>query len=60
MTLQGDATQIDPLPLFPYPVTAGYTGTDDAANFVAGPAQPVPAEALRWLGSGLYSARYEA
>jgi feruloyl esterase len=49
-------------PVFPYPVTARYTGNgsiDDAANFVAGPAQAVPTEALRWLGSGFYSARYE-
>lgn len=50
-------------PVFPYPATARYTGTgsiDDAANFVAGPAQSVPAEALQWLGSGFYRPRYEA
>jgi hypothetical protein len=50
-------------PVFPYPSTAKYTGSgssDDAANFVAGPAQSVPAEALQWLGSGFYSARYQA
>jgi hypothetical protein len=50
-------------PAFPYPSTSRYTGTDsidDAANFVAGPAQMAPAEALQWLGSGFYSARYQA
>jgi len=50
-------------PVFPYPVSARYTGTGsiyNAANFVAGEAQAVPAEALRWLGMGFYSARYEA
>jgi feruloyl esterase len=50
-------------PVYPYPFTAKYSGAgsiDDAANFVAGPAQAVPGEALQWRGSGFYSARYEA
>jgi hypothetical protein len=50
-------------PVFPYPSTAKYTGSgsiDEAANFVTGPAQVTPAEALQWLGSGFYSARYQA
>jgi hypothetical protein len=32
---------------------------DDAASFVQGPANPAPAAALEWFGSGFYSAGYE-
>ena len=49
-------------PIYPYPYTAKYTGkgsSDDAANFVQGPANPVPAAILNWFGSGFYSAGYE-
>lgn len=50
-------------PIFPYPYTAKYTGTgsiDDAKNFVQGPAQPVPADRLKWLGDAFYSSNHEA
>ena len=49
-------------PVYPYPYTAKYKGTgsiDDAKNFVKGPAQPVDAEQLKWLGATFYSPHYE-
>jgi feruloyl esterase len=49
-------------PVFPYPFTAKYTGTgsiDDAANFVKGPATPVAATELQWLGSAFFTPHYE-
>jgi len=49
-------------PVYPYPLTAEYKGSgsvDDAASFKPGPANPAPAAALKWLGSGFYSAHYE-
>ncbi|MGA8042151.1 MAG: tannase/feruloyl esterase family alpha/beta hydrolase [Terracidiphilus sp.] len=49
-------------PVYPYPLTAKYAGTgslNDARNFVAGPADPVPAEKLRWLGSSFYTPHYQ-
>jgi feruloyl esterase len=49
-------------PVFPYPLTAQYTGSgsiDDARNFVAGTPHPVPAGLLIWLGSAFYSPHYE-
>ncbi len=49
-------------PVFPYPQTAKYNGSgsiDDAGNFSLGPAEPVPAERLQWLGSSFYTPHYE-
>lgn len=49
-------------PVFPYPLTAKYTGSgspDDAKNFVPGSAEPVPASALNWMGSSFYSAHFQ-
>ncbi len=49
-------------PIFPYPFTAKYTGTgniDDAKNFIVGPAEPVAAATLQWLGSPFYKPHYE-
>ena len=49
-------------PVFPYPLTAKYSGSgsiDDARNFVAGSPEPVPAALLNWLGSDFYAPRYE-
>jgi feruloyl esterase len=47
-------------PVYPYPYTEKYTGTgstSDAANFVKGPARPVPiAQWSNWFGSGFYKA----
>ena len=49
-------------PVYPYPLTAKYSGTgniDDAKNFNAGPSAPVPPTQLNWLGSSFYTAHYE-
>jgi len=50
-------------PVFPYPLTAKYIGTgstDDAKNFVAGPASPAPERMVgKWLGSSFYAPHYE-
>ena len=49
-------------PVYPYPLTAKYNGTgsiDEAANYTAGPAKPVPAAELQWLGASFYTAHYE-
>jgi hypothetical protein len=49
-------------PVYPYPLTAKYSGTgsiDDARNFTAGPASPVPVAQLQWLGSSFYAPHYE-
>jgi feruloyl esterase len=49
-------------PVFPYPLTAKYTGTgsiDDAKTFLPGSAEPVPASALNWMGLSFYSARFQ-
>ena len=49
-------------PVYPYPLTAQYTGkgsVNDARNFIAGPPNPVPAARLQWLGSSFYSPHYE-
>jgi feruloyl esterase len=45
-------------PAFPYPLTTKYTGSgsiDDARNFSPGPAAPVAADALHWLGASFYA-----
>ncbi|WP_442859619.1 tannase/feruloyl esterase family alpha/beta hydrolase [Burkholderia sp. 8Y] len=49
-------------PVFPYPMTAQYTGTgstDDAANFVALPRVNAHVDS-HWVGEWLYSPGYEA
>lgn len=49
-------------PVFPYPLTAKYTGTgsvDDARNFVAESPEPAPVALLNWLESGFYAPHYE-
>lgn len=49
-------------PVYPYPLTAKYNGTgsiDDAANYSAGAANPVPAVELKWLGASFYTPHYE-
>ena len=49
-------------PVYPYPLTAQYKGSgsiDDAKNFGPGPAQPVAASMLQWMGAGFYAPRYE-
>jgi feruloyl esterase len=46
-------------PVYPYPYTQKYTGTGDvkmAANFVQGPAKPVPASVFNWYGADFYKA----
>jgi feruloyl esterase len=48
--------------VYPYPYSARYTGTgsaDEARNYVKGPAQPVDAERLKWLGSSFFTPHYE-
>jgi hypothetical protein len=61
---QAGAPKVDRTrPVFPYPLTSKYKGTgsiDDAGSFVAGPAKPVPAAALQWLGSSFFTPHYEA
>ena len=49
-------------PVYPYPLTTMYRGSgsiDEAGNFSAGNAKPVPAADLRWLGADFYTAHYE-
>jgi feruloyl esterase len=46
--------------IYPYPYTQKYTGTGDvkdAANFVRGPAKPVPASVFNWFGADFYKAK---
>jgi len=63
MPMPGAAAKPDRTrPVFPYPLTAKYSGTgsiDDARNFVAGSPEPVPAALLNWLGMGFYAPHYE-
>jgi len=63
MPMPGPAAKPDRTrPVFPYPLTAKYSGSgsiDDARSFVAGDPEPVPAALLNWLGSGFYAPRYE-
>ena len=50
-------------PVYPYPLTAKYNGTgsiDDATNYSAGPAKPVPASEFQWLGASFFTPHYEA
>jgi feruloyl esterase len=49
-------------PVFPYPLSVRYTGSgsiDEAQNFTAGPAEPVPPAKLQWLGASFYEPHYE-
>jgi hypothetical protein len=59
----GNGTSIDRTrPVYPYPYTAKYTGAgsiNDAKNFEKGPAQPVDAEKLKWLGTEFFTPHYE-
>lgn len=61
--LSGAAPTIDRTrPVFPYPQVAKYMGKgsiDDARNFEAGQADPLPAGVLEWLGSSFFSSGFE-
>jgi hypothetical protein len=49
-------------PVYPYPLTAKYDGKgnmDKASSFGPGPAKPVSASKLQWLGSGFFKPHYE-
>jgi feruloyl esterase len=49
-------------PIFPYPLTSRYVGSgspDDAANFVAGTENRVPAALLQWMGARFYTPGYQ-
>jgi feruloyl esterase len=56
---EGMPTRVDRTrPAFPYPLTTKYNGSgsiDDARNFSPGPAAPVAADALHWLGASFYA-----
>lgn len=62
---QGDAARVAApdltRPIYPYPYTAKYVGTGDvrdAANWVQGPARPVPVARYDWLGAKYYKSGY--
>jgi hypothetical protein len=59
----GPAPKVDRTrPVYPYPLTAKYNRTgsvDEASNFTAGPAKPVSASQLQWMGSGFYKPHFE-
>lgn len=56
---RGTAPTVDRMrPVYPYPLTAKYTGTgsiDDAKNFIVGPPISVPSSQLTWLGSAFFT-----
>ena len=61
--IAGDATKADRTrPVYPYPLTAVYSGSgsiDDANSFSAGPPKPAAAADLQWLGASFYASHYE-
>jgi hypothetical protein len=61
---QGDQQAAGPpdltRPIYPYPYSQKYSGTGDvkeAANFVQGPAKPMPTSFINWLGVDFYKPR---